>query len=81
MAPTTGQKSIGLIMLMLIGLMPGTFGLNIDAPRPELAAVADSMGDAARLIQGHGDESRQLGIGRRRASASASGRPEPRRAA
>ncbi len=57
-----GQKSIGLIMLTVIGLLPGTFGLRVDAPRAELAAVASAMGDAVRLIQGHGDESKALGV-------------------
>jgi PiT family inorganic phosphate transporter len=50
-----GQKSIGLIMLTIIGLFPATYALNpaaIPSPR-ELVPV---MREAAPLVSAHGDD-------------------------
>ena len=48
-----GQKSIGLIMLTIIGLMPATFALNPDVPRQHLSQNAAA---AVPLIQRYGDD-------------------------
>jgi PiT family inorganic phosphate transporter len=42
-----GQKGMGLIMLVLIGLLPATFALHLDAGRDRLPAIAT----AARTAQ------------------------------
>lgn len=50
-----GQKSIGLIMLTIIGLFPATYALNPEA-NTSPAAVTGLMQRAAPLIQAHGDD-------------------------
>ena len=56
-----GQKSIGLIMLTIIGLLPATFALN-----PNAGAELDHLGTNARaaipLIMQYGDDQKNLGI-------------------
>ena len=56
-----GQKSIGLIMLTIIGLLPATYALN-----PKAGHALDQVGVNARaaipLIQAYGDDRRQAGI-------------------
>lgn len=62
-----GQKSIGLIMLTVIGLLPASFALNLDANRNELATIAGDMPRAAALIERYGDDQKQLGANAARA--------------
>ncbi len=50
-----GQKSIGLIMLTIIGLLPASFALNPDAT-VQLAQLSRSAAAAIPLIQQHGDD-------------------------
>ena len=50
-----GQKSIGLIMLTIIGLMPATYAWNPDAA-DQLAHLSEHAGQAIPLIQRHGDD-------------------------
>jgi PiT family inorganic phosphate transporter len=50
-----GQKSIGLIMLTIIGLMPATFALNPQAPR-ELSQLGENAEVAIPLMQRYGDD-------------------------
>ena len=50
-----GQKSIGLIMLTIIGLMPATYALNPDAAG-QLAQLGRNATDAIPLIQRYGDD-------------------------
>ena len=50
-----GQKSIGLIMLTIIGLMPATYALNPEVPK-QLAALSAHAGEAIPLIQRYGDD-------------------------
>ncbi len=50
-----GQKSIGLIMLTIIGLMPATFALNPEAPQ-QLARLGQNAATAIPLIQRYGDD-------------------------
>ncbi len=57
-----GQKSIGLIMLTIIGLLPATFGLNVDTSRQELQALGQSMPEAKQLIERYGDDKKVLGL-------------------
>jgi PiT family inorganic phosphate transporter len=56
-----GQKSIGLIMLTIIGILPGTFALNMNAhvAPSALAQVADQ---AVPLIQKYGDDEKDSAI-------------------
>jgi PiT family inorganic phosphate transporter len=71
-----GQKSIGLIMLTIIGLFPMSYALNTDMTGPQLHGIAGDMGKAAELIGRFGDDRRELGvnaardIGRRFGAAS-----------
>jgi PiT family inorganic phosphate transporter len=56
-----GQKSIGLIMLTIIGIFPATYALNPDvgiAPRDMQAIVRD----AAPLIQKYGDDEKSAAL-------------------
>jgi PiT family inorganic phosphate transporter len=50
-----GQKSIGLIMLTVIGLLPATYALNPGAPR-QMAALSQNAALAVPLIQHYGDD-------------------------
>ncbi len=50
-----GQKSIGLIMLTIIGIFPATFALNPDSG-VSLQDVAGYMHEAEPLVQAHGDD-------------------------
>jgi len=56
-----GQKSIGLIMLTIIGLMPATYALNPEA-RPELAQMSRHVQEAVPLIQHYGDDQKQQAL-------------------
>ena len=57
-----GQKSIGLIMLTVIGLLPATFGINLDAPQAELRSLSSGMARAADLVGRYGDDRKTLGV-------------------
>jgi PiT family inorganic phosphate transporter len=50
-----GQKTIGLIMLTIIGLLPATFALNPDAT-DQLAALSSHAAQAEPLIAAYGDD-------------------------
>ena len=50
-----GQKSIGLIMLTVIGLMPASYALNPQA-HDQLAALSRNAEAAIPLIQRYGDD-------------------------
>jgi PiT family inorganic phosphate transporter len=50
-----GQKSIGLIMLTIIGLMPATYALNPEVPH-QLATLSQNATAAMPLIQRYGDD-------------------------
>lgn len=56
-----GQKSIGLIMLTIIGLMPAAFSLNPEAhvTLQQLSAQAQA---AAPLIEKYGDDQKQIAL-------------------
>ncbi len=56
-----GQKSIGLIMLTIIGLLPATFALNPQAGS-ELDQLAAHAKDAIPLIERYGDDQKQAGL-------------------
>jgi inorganic phosphate transporter, PiT family len=56
-----GQKSIGLIMLTIIGLMPATFALNPQA-HGQLAQLSRNAGEAIPLIQKYGDDLKQVAL-------------------
>jgi PiT family inorganic phosphate transporter len=57
-----GQKSIGLIMLTVIGIMPAAFSLNFDMHPEELPRLAASARDAMPLIQRYGDDERDIAL-------------------
>jgi len=61
-----GQKSIGLIMLTIIGLFPATYALNPDA-HVSLRDMAAIMRDAAPLIRDYGDDRKEAALGFARA--------------
>ena len=56
-----GQKSIGLIMLTIIGLMPATFALNPNAPA-QLAELSQNAAAAIPLIRQYGDDRKDQGV-------------------
>ncbi len=56
-----GQKSIGLIMLTIIGLMPATYALNPNA-HAEMAQLGANAAQAIPLIQKYGDDQKQAGL-------------------
>jgi PiT family inorganic phosphate transporter len=65
-----GQKSIGLIMLTIIGLMPASFALKTDISSEQIATIAAEMPDAENFIGRYGDDRKQEGV----ASAHALGK-------
>ena len=56
-----GQKSIGLIMLTIIGLFPATFALNPTAGTA-LREMPTLMRDAVPLVQAYGDDEKQSAL-------------------
>jgi PiT family inorganic phosphate transporter len=56
-----GQKSIGLIMLVVIGLLPSAFALNTDMTDTQVGEIAKEMPIAASLIGQYGDDQKELG--------------------
>ena len=56
-----GQKSIGLIMLVIIGLFPASFAVNLDMKGDDIANVAKKMPVAAGLIERYGDDQKAIG--------------------
>jgi PiT family inorganic phosphate transporter len=56
-----GQKSIGLIMLTIIGLMPAQYALNPQAPNA-LKALGQHAGEAIPLIQKYGDDQKDKAV-------------------
>lgn len=56
-----GQKSIGLIMLVIIGLLPGSFAVNPDMKGDKIGLIARNMPLAASLIARFGDDQKSVG--------------------
>lgn len=56
-----GQKSIGLIMLVIIGLFPTSFAVNLDTKSEDIAQIAKKMSTAASLIERYGDDKKAVG--------------------
>jgi inorganic phosphate transporter, PiT family len=56
-----GQKSIGLIMLTIIGLFPATFALNPQAGQ-SLADLPKIMQQAEPLVQKYGDDEKESAL-------------------
>jgi inorganic phosphate transporter, PiT family len=56
-----GQKSIGLIMLTIIGLMPASYSLNADMSHEQIQQAATQMRSAAELIGRVGGERKAEG--------------------
>ncbi len=56
-----GQKSIGLIMLTIIGLFPALFALNPEAT-PSLNEIPTLAQRATPLIDKYGDDEKQIGL-------------------
>ena len=56
-----GQKSIGLIMLTIIGLFPASYAINVAMTGDELHRIAGAMPTAADIITRYGDDRKQLG--------------------
>jgi len=57
-----GQKSIGLIMLAIIGLVPLHYTINMDIPPEELPALATAAERAGPFIAQFGDDEKQRAI-------------------
>ncbi len=56
-----GQKSIGLIMLTIIGLVPATYALNPEASH-RLATLSQNAVAAMPLIAAYGDDQKRQGL-------------------
>jgi inorganic phosphate transporter, PiT family len=56
-----GQKSIGLIMLTIIGLMPATYALNLEMTSQQIEQTAAQMPTAAELIERAGGARKRVG--------------------
>jgi PiT family inorganic phosphate transporter len=56
-----GQKSIGLIMLTIIGLMPAAYALNPEA-HDQLTALSRNADAAIPLIRSYGDDRKQQAL-------------------
>ena len=69
-----GQKSIGLIMLVIIGLFPHAFALNLDMQNEDIANVAKRMPAAADLIERYGDDQKAVGVAAARKLADTFGK-------
>ncbi|WP_428535457.1 inorganic phosphate transporter [Rhodopila sp.] len=55
-----GQKSIGLIMLTIIGIMPAAFSLNPRVAPADLPAIVGAADQAGPLIRKYGDDERAM---------------------
>jgi hypothetical protein len=49
-------------MLVVIGLLPDSFAVNIDMTGDRIAAIAKAMPAAADLIGRYGDDQKALGV-------------------
>lgn len=56
-----GQKTIGLIMLTVIGLLPATYALNPEAAR-QIGALGENARAAAPLIERYGDDQKSFAL-------------------
>ena len=56
-----GQKSIGMIMLTIIGLFPAAYALNPDAGQA-LTDLPGVMSQAAPLVRAHGDDEKDAAL-------------------
>jgi inorganic phosphate transporter, PiT family len=56
-----GQKSIGLIMLTIIGLMPATYAVNLAMTTEQAKSVAAEMAAAAQMIARSGGQHKTEG--------------------
>jgi inorganic phosphate transporter, PiT family len=74
-----GQKSIGLIMLTIIGLFPATYALNPEG-RLSLNDMAGIMRDAEPLIRDYGDDQKIAALGFAAAIEQEAGKPDSERA-
>ena len=73
-----GQKSIGLIMLTIIGLLPATYALNPHATGP-MKRLSEYGAQAVPLIAQFGDDVKAQGL--RAAQALQRAQPDPQREA
>jgi inorganic phosphate transporter, PiT family len=64
-----GQKSIGLIMLTIIGLMPASYALKMDVDSGQIAKISKEMSEAVNFIDRFGDDQKQQGIASARSLA------------
>ncbi|MDQ7832512.1 MAG: anion permease [Desulfovibrionaceae bacterium] len=51
-----GQKGVGLIMLILIGILPGAYALNLDTDAKDIAAVKYAAGQLTDYFNAHRQE-------------------------
>ncbi|MRG98116.1 inorganic phosphate transporter [Polyangium spumosum] len=51
-----GQKGVGLVMLILIGLVPAGFAINMNASPAELERTLRATDNVAALVRGHYDQ-------------------------
>src|SRR5262245_11526444 len=54
-----GQKGMGLIMLILVGILPGMYALNLATPEREIAAIVRAADDANHVLEQRPGASRE----------------------
>ena len=69
-----GQKSIGLIMLTIIGLMPASYALKMDSDGKELVTISQQMAQAANFIERFGDDQKEQAVASARSLGERYGR-------
>ncbi len=57
-----GQKSIGLIMLTIIGLAPLTFAINHDLDTSKVSGLSEVFAQSSQLIGANGDSRKAEGV-------------------
>lgn len=62
-----GQKSIGLIMLTIIGVMPASYALKMDLDSAQISTISKEMSEAAGFVDRFGDDQKQQGVASARA--------------
>ncbi len=57
-----GQKGVGIVMLVLMGLVPAGYALNLEAPRSGVEATVAATTSLEATLRDHGDRAAQAEI-------------------
>ena len=73
-----GQNGMGLILLILIGILPGTYALNLQTDRASLEQIVRSADEAAQVLELRAVAVPAAGDGARVAEGPVAKNPGPR---